>query len=216
MRINRTICGCGSGRDTKYFIDQGYEVTAIDGSKELCKRASELTGIEVNNMLFQDIEYVNEFDGVWACASLLHVPKTELLSVIKRITRALKDCGIFFVSFKYGEYEGERNGRFFTDLNEDSFVKIISEVPELVIQEKSIATDVRPGRDESWLNAILVKHEKQELKTRDELVEREQPERVEGELVMDKAGKKYLRINSDTVNIADLRTVIMNIIEYIT
>lgn len=127
-------CGCGSGRDTKYFIDQGYEVTAIDGSEELCKRASELTGIEAKIMLFQDIEYVNEFDGVWACASLLHVPKTELLSVIKRITRALKNCGIFYVSFKYGEYKGEKNGRFFTDLNEDSFEKIISEVPELVIQ----------------------------------------------------------------------------------
>lgn len=191
-------CGCGSGRDSKYFLQQGYEVVAIDGSEEMCKLASELTGLEVRNILFQDIDYTNEFDGVWACASLLHVPKTELLDVMKKITKAMKDCGSLYVSFKYGEYEGERNGRFFTDLTDESFNKLISEIPELVIQEKSISTDVRPGRDGSWLNTILVKHK---IEDKQELVETEQAEHVEGEIVLDKEGKKYLRINRNTANI---------------
>lgn len=151
-------CGCGSGRDSKYFIDRGYEVVAIDGSEELCKKASELTGLDVKNVLFQDINYVDEFDGIWACASILHVPIEELLDVLKGLTRALKDCGVLYVSFKLGDFHGERNGRYFTDLTEESFEQLISDLSELVIQEKAISTDVRPGRDESWLNAVLVKH----------------------------------------------------------
>ena len=94
-------CGCGSGRDTKYFLEQGYEVTAIDGSEELCKKASELTGIEVKNILFQDIDYENEFDGVWACASLLHVGFKDLPDILKKLCKAMKDNGVLYVSFKY-------------------------------------------------------------------------------------------------------------------
>ena len=188
-------CGCGSGRDTKYFLDQGYEVTAIDGSEELCKKASELTGIEVRNIFFQDIDYEDEFDGVWACASLLHVAKDELPDVLKKICRAMKEDGILYVSFKYGDYSGERNGRFFTDLNEESFDKLISGVPEFVVQEKEISSDVRPGReDEKWLNAIVVKRVKKEIKTRDELAEADDVEVLEGEVVFDKNGNKVLKI----------------------
>ena len=85
-------CGCGSGRDSKYFLEQGYEVTAIDGSEELCKKASELTGLDVKNMLFQDIAFENEFDGIWACASLLHVD--NLHDILCKLSNALKDGGI--------------------------------------------------------------------------------------------------------------------------
>lgn len=151
-------CGCGSGRDSKYFVDNGYEVVAIDGSSELCKKASELTGLDVKNVLFRDINYVDEFDGIWACASLLHVPIEELKDVLKKLTGALKDCGILYVSFKLGDFNGERNGRYFTDLSEESFEQLINELPELVIKEKSISEDVRPERNESWLNAVLMKH----------------------------------------------------------
>ena len=160
--------GCGSGRDTKYFIEQGYLVEAIDGSEELCRRASELTGIEVKNIRFQDIGYSNEFDGVWACASLLHVPSVELKSVFMKIAEALRDNGILYVSFKYGDFECERNGRIFTDMNEDTIEALIKGVPELEIKESYISGDVREGRgDEQWLNAILIKHGKKELKTKD-------------------------------------------------
>ena len=64
--------GCGSGRDTKYFLEQGCKVTAIDGSQELCKLASEYTGIPVKHMLFQDLDEKEAYDGIWACSSILH------------------------------------------------------------------------------------------------------------------------------------------------
>lgn len=150
-------CGCGSGRDTKYFLKRGYAVEAFDASQELCKKASKLTGIDVQNMLFQDMQYESEFDGVWACSSLLHVPADELVDTFEKIARALKPGGIFYASFKYGEYSGERNGRYFTDLNEHGVEQLIHNIPELTIRETAISTDVRPGRDEKWLNLILVK-----------------------------------------------------------
>lgn len=61
--------GCGSGRDTKYFLDQGFLVDAIDGSSELCKLATEYTGVDVICMQFQDIEVLNRYNGIWACSS---------------------------------------------------------------------------------------------------------------------------------------------------
>ena len=73
--------GCGSGRDTKYFIESGYAVTAIDGSEELCKSASAYTGIQVKHMLFQDLNEVDCYDGIWACSSILHLPKEELKNI---------------------------------------------------------------------------------------------------------------------------------------
>ena len=151
-------CGCGSGRDSKHFLENGFEVTAIDGSEELCKKASALTGLEVKHMYFQDLNFDNEFNGVWACASLLHVKKDELPDVLAKIAKALRDGGVLYVSFKYGTFSGERNGRFFTDLDDESFETLIADIPELILKEKYISTDVRPGREnERWLNAIVVK-----------------------------------------------------------
>ncbi len=151
-------CGCGSGRDSKHFLDNGFKVTAIDASEELCKKASELTGLEVKHMCFQDLNFDNEVDGVWACASLLHVEKSELPDVLTKITKALRGGGILYVSFKYGNFSGERNGRFFTDLDDESFETLIADIPELVLKEKYISTDVRQGREnEFWLNAIVIK-----------------------------------------------------------
>ena len=153
-------CGCGSGRDSKYFMESGYHVTAIDGSKRLCEIASELTGLDVTCMYFQDIAFENIFDGIWACSSLLHLQKKELPDVFARLYKALKKDGILYVSFKYGEHEGERNGRYFTDLNEKLFAEMIKGLPGFVIQDQYITSDVRPGRDdEKWLNVILVKRE---------------------------------------------------------
>ncbi len=151
--------GCGSGRDTKYFLEQGFQVEAMDGSEELCRFASDYTGIPVRHMLFQELEEVEKYDGIWACASILHVPKAELPEVIGRMSRALKDGGYIYTSFKYGIFEGERNGRYFTDLTEKSFAELLSGFPELSMVEQWISMDARPGReDEKWLNVILKKH----------------------------------------------------------
>ncbi len=164
--------GCGSGRDTRYFLQQGYRVEAIDGSKSLCEIAQKNTGIPIRQMLFQDLREIDEYDGIWACSSILHLAKSELLTVMKRMVQALKENGIIYTSFKYGDFEGERNGRYFTDFTEKSFteflekLKIFNEntkntedkVSEIIIEKIWITEDVRPGReDEKWLNLILRK-----------------------------------------------------------
>lgn len=100
--------GCGSGRDAKAFLEQGYRVDAIDGSAELCRRASDLIGQPVKQMLFEDLSAVKQYDGIWACASILHLPRKELMSVLQKISDALKSGGILYTSFKYGEFEGIR------------------------------------------------------------------------------------------------------------
>ena len=150
--------GCGSGRDTKYFLEQGCKVTAIDGSQKLCKLASEYTGIQVKHMLFQDLDEKEAYDGIWACSSILHVPANELQDIIKKMANALRAHGIIYTSFKYGTFEGERNGRYFTDMTEETFAKLIQDMAELEIEEQWITSDVRPGRgEEKWLNLILRK-----------------------------------------------------------
>ena len=153
--------GCGSGRDTKYFLEKGYRVEATDGSSELCKLASDFTGIEVKEMLFQDLDTRGKYEGIWACSSILHLSKRELLPVIRKMCDALKDNGVIYTSFKYGDFEGERNGRYFTDFTEDTFDKFIKVIQELTIEEEWITSDVRPGRgEEKWLNLILRKIQK--------------------------------------------------------
>ena len=150
--------GCGSGRDTKYFLESGFAVIATDGSEELCKSASAYTGIQVKHMLFQDLDEEGFYDGIWACSSILHLSKDELRIVINKMSRALKLNGIIYTSFKYGNFEGERNGRFFTDFTLELFKDFISDVKDIVIEEYWITGDVRPGReDEKWLNLILRK-----------------------------------------------------------
>ena len=153
--------GCGSGRDTKYFLEKGYRVEATDGSAELCKLASAFAGIEVKEMLFQDLDVSGKYEGIWACSSILHLSKKELLPVIRKMCDALKDNGVIYTSFKYGDFEGERNGRYFTDFTEDTFDKFIKVIQELTIEEEWITSDVRPGRgEEKWLNLILRKIQK--------------------------------------------------------
>ena len=150
--------GCGSGRDSKYFIDNGYIIDAVDGSHELCKIASEFLKHPVRQLLFQELDYIEIFDAVWACATLLHIPKDVLPEIFHKIYKALKSSGILYVSFKYGNFSGIRNSRLFTDLDEAGLQKIINE-QEFNILEICISNDVRHGRSgEKWLNAILQKN----------------------------------------------------------
>ncbi len=152
--------GCGSGRDTKYFLSKGYNVDAIDGSEKLCKIASEYTGVQVKQMLFEELDVVEEYDGIWACASILHVEKKQLTDIMKKIAIATKTDGVVYASFKYGEFEGVRNGRFFTYLTEESLGKLLEAVPELVIEKLWTSADVRAERgEERWLNIVLRKQD---------------------------------------------------------
>lgn len=150
--------GCGSGRDTKYFLGKGFIPEAVDGSEELCKIASQNTGIIVKHMLFSELDAIAAYDGIWACASILHLSKDQLKDVFFRMSRAIKENGYIYTSFKYGTFEGYRKGRFFTDFTEESFKKFVREIPDIKITDLWISEDVRPGRsDEKWLNLILQK-----------------------------------------------------------
>ena len=150
--------GCGSGRDTKYFLDHGYHVKATDGSEAICKIATDYTGIQVKQMLFEELDDRNKYDGIWACASILHLSKEELSDIFQKMYRALKENGIIYTSFKYGTFEGMRNGRYFTDFTEEMFVAFIKRISGLKIEKMWITGDVREGRgDERWLNILLRK-----------------------------------------------------------
>lgn len=150
--------GCGSGRDTKYFFDHGHQVDAIDGSAEMVKVASEYSGLPVRHMYFVELDQDDMYDAIWACSSLLHVARNELPDIFRRCAQALKEDGLFYVSFKYGDFEGYRNQRYFTDLTEESLEKLVAQIPGLEIEETWYSADVRPGREEEkWLNAFLRK-----------------------------------------------------------
>ncbi len=150
--------GCGSGRDTKYFLEHGYRVEAIDGSEELCKVASGYTGIKVKNQLFTDLSEMQKYDAVWACSSILHASSSDLIVIMKKIWTSLKFNGILYASFKYGNFEGERNGRYFTDFTDESFSSLLKKSADFDMIEEWITNDVRPGREnEKWLNVILQK-----------------------------------------------------------
>ena len=151
--------GCGSGRDTKYFLEHGMYVEATDGSEELCRIASDYAGIPVKQMLFQELKETEKYDGIWACSSILHLPKQELKAVLMRMADALKEQGIIYTSFKYGDFEGERNGRYFTDFTEDTFRDFVVDITGIQIEEVWITGDVRQGRnEEKWLNLIIRKN----------------------------------------------------------
>ena len=150
--------GCGAGRDTKYFLSRGYQIDAIDGSEQLCRIASKYTGIKVRQMLFQELDEKEKYDGIWACASILHLPKKQLREVLENMYAALKSEGWIYTSFKHGKFEGERNGRYFTDFTTDTFKEFIHDMHGLKIEEHWITGDVRPGRgEEKWLNLIMQK-----------------------------------------------------------
>lgn len=150
--------GCGSGRDTKAFMEAGYRVEATDGSEEMCVRASEYAGIPVRKMLFGELDAVNRYDGIWACASILHLPKEELLDVTRKIARALKTGGVFYTSFKYGDFGGIRGDRYYSDFMEETLRAFLANIPELHIKELWIAEDSLPEkRVLKWINVLAVK-----------------------------------------------------------
>ncbi|WP_108947039.1 class I SAM-dependent methyltransferase [Shewanella halifaxensis] len=149
--------GCGSGRDTKYFVEQGYKVSALDASLEMVQYATRLSGVKVSHRTFSQVNEIEAYDGIWACASLLHVAKDALEEAFTNLTNALKPNGIWYLSFKYGDTERLKGGRHFTDLNEASLQNLVDRVGLLKLQKTWVTVDARPDRDEKWLNAIFVK-----------------------------------------------------------
>ncbi len=150
--------GCGSGRDSKYFLKQGYQVVAIDGSLEICRQASKYIGQDVICQTFQELTYEDEFHGIWASASLLHVTKQELPHILVLLAKALKSKGYLYASFKYGDRERVVNQRLFNDYNETDIQKLFQINQEFKCLNCSVSEDVRKDRKgEYWLNLIAQK-----------------------------------------------------------
>lgn len=149
--------GCGSGRDTLAFHQKGYQVDATDYSETLVSKAQQLTGLAVRQQSFYELDEENKYDGVWACASLLHCERQKLPEVLSRILRTLKAGGVLYMSFKYGSTDREKDGRNFTDLNEQQAHELVREVPGFLLLQQWITVDQRPDRAEEWLNILLRK-----------------------------------------------------------
>jgi SAM-dependent methyltransferase len=147
--------GCGSGRDIRSFLEKGYQVTAFDASAAMVRNATHFSGIDVRHATFFDLIDKEEYDGIWCCASLLHVAKAEFADAIARLNQALKPGGVIYLSFKYGASERVSRGRYFSDHTEKSLTDALRFLPELKVVSMWKTADARPHRENDfWLNAI--------------------------------------------------------------
>ena len=151
--------GCGSGRDSMNFMKLGYEVIAVNGAKKLAKRASVLLGKEVIVSTFEELELKEKFHGIWACASLLHIKREDLKTVLNNLYNNLDDNGVFYMSFKYGEkeYVDDKN-RYFNCFTDESIISFINENTKYNILGLYITED-KLGRvnEVKWVNLICNK-----------------------------------------------------------
>ncbi len=150
--------GCGSGRDSLTFLEMGYDVTALDGSEEMCSLASIHTDLDILHMQYDDLDFNEVFDGIWACASLVHLEKSKLPGIINKISKALKPGGIFYMSVHKGNFEGTRNQRFFAEYTKNELKDIFEAFPELDIEDIWVTEDVRLKQGgQEWLNLLVKK-----------------------------------------------------------
>ncbi|MCM1191701.1 MAG: class I SAM-dependent methyltransferase [Butyrivibrio sp.] len=156
-KIHILDAGCGSGRDAKAFLDAGYKVTALDASGKICEEAEKLLNQKVLCMRFEEMQFQQEFDGIWACASLLHISYIEMREVLKRFWYALKEDGILYASFKYGKGMRIDKGRLFYDYEEIELKKLMIS-NGFWVEDIFITRDVRENREsEQWINVLAGK-----------------------------------------------------------
>lgn len=145
---------CGSGRDSKAFLEAGYEVTSMDASEKICQEAGKFLGRKVLHMSFEEMEFYRQFDGIWACASLLHIPGEAISKVLLRCRRALKQHGVLYASMKYGQGERVEGGRFFRYYMEEEIGQLMAG-SGFAVAELFVTKDVRVGREgERWMNVL--------------------------------------------------------------
>ena len=150
--------GCGAGRDSYYFLSHGYQVTALDGADNLALLAENYIQQRVVRMAFEEFAEVDAYDGVWACASLLHLPWDNLCQVVRNLVDSLHGNGVLYASFKYGDFAGMRHGRYFTDMTEERWQILTNRVSLLTTLKIWVTGDVREGRTgEKWLNILCKK-----------------------------------------------------------
>ncbi len=150
--------GCGSGRDSLYLYELGYDVTALDASAEMCRLAEVHTGLEVLQMRYEDMEFDDVFDGIWACASFVHIPKGELPAILKKTAAALKEHGVLYFSVRQGNFEGFRGERYFSDYTETEIKDLLEDTGKFTVEEVWVTDDVRLNHpDVRWVNVLAKK-----------------------------------------------------------
>lgn len=147
--------GCGSGRDLREFVRLGYRARGIDASRELVKLAADYASAPCEVMRLEDLPYSNRFDGIWACASLLHLPKPVLGRALHRFAKALVPNGVLFVSVQFGQGESlADDGRLFVYYTESEIEDAIRSAGFEVIDVWT-SEDVLAGRESlRWVNVL--------------------------------------------------------------
>ncbi|NCC63897.1 MAG: class I SAM-dependent methyltransferase [Spirochaetia bacterium] len=150
--------GCGSGRDSLAFRKLGYQVEAFDACEAMVASARSVSQLPVRKLLFQELDYDSQFDGIWACASLLHVPRQELGHVFSLLAKALKPKGFLYCSFKNRDEDFSMDGRSFTCFTSDAFRAFVVNQKDFILKDLTLSLDIRPERGtETWINALLQK-----------------------------------------------------------
>jgi 2-polyprenyl-3-methyl-5-hydroxy-6-metoxy-1,4-benzoquinol methylase len=150
--------GCGSGRDSLIFQKLGYRVDAFDGSSSMVSEAKKLTGLNIKLSTFEDFEFNRSYNGIWACASLLHVRRVNLPSILTRLSEGLISGGVLYSSFKYGNNERLNGERYFNDINEHVLKAYVDTVPDISVMQTWVTGNRRTNdNDEKWLNSLLLK-----------------------------------------------------------
>lgn len=155
--------GCGSGRDSKYFLEQGHKVKAVDGSKAMCKLAANYIGQEVQNLKFTELNDVDTYDAIWACCSVMHVEKAHLGEVLKKMARALKPSGIIYLSFKTGTDYEIKEGKYYNYSSAEGLEKVLSSVDEGLelidsFENPNLLGSDGPYRQYTWGNYFIRKN----------------------------------------------------------
>jgi superfamily II DNA or RNA helicase/HKD family nuclease/SOS-response transcriptional repressor LexA len=149
--------GCGSGRDANAFSEQGFRVTAFDASPAIAQLASAHCGFPIQVRSFEDVDEVDAYEGIWCCASLLHVPAAEIPQTLRSLWRALKPGGALYISLKQGDGERTTEGRTFTDANAKLIDDWLSGLFDVRNVEMWESKDTRPDKAQDWISAIVVR-----------------------------------------------------------
>lgn len=153
--------GCGSGRDSKYFIESGYKVKAIDGSIGMCKIASDYIKQDVECMKFEELNENNVYDGIWACSSILHIEKSELSNILIKMINALKENGIIYASFKKGNGYEIKEGKYYNFITKEEMEEILNKLDlnvQIIDYFETLPSTNRPNAENTiWSNYIIKK-----------------------------------------------------------
>lgn len=147
--------GCGSGRDLKYFKDNGYKAEGLDASEELCVLAREYSGCPVLCTDFLSWKPDRKYDAFWANASLLHLTEKEITTFFEQKTGYLAEGGIFYMSMKTGIPQGDdAKGRYFTPFTEKLLEQILN-ASRLELIDKWSDDDALGRSDTKWMSLII-------------------------------------------------------------